>query len=184
MAGIGDLSWYGSDVYGDLLNESSVGWTHGLVSYLNTGSMASYPYNEVVYDNWEIEALDQAVANIDWLLDTAFDAGMTFAHIGVYNYLRTPLNVTKHPERMNIVEETLDAGKTRQLIKELDPDIILSAYASGNSDDHAVIDVLPMVPDLGVMSAVLIMERWIRLMQTKRKGEWERDRVLFEKYFR
>ncbi|MBR1814500.1 MAG: VaFE repeat-containing surface-anchored protein [Lachnospiraceae bacterium] len=69
MAGIGDLSWYGSDVYGDLLNESSVGWTHGLVSYLNTGSMASYPYNEVVYDNWEIEALDQAVANIDWLLD-------------------------------------------------------------------------------------------------------------------
>ncbi|MBQ1285357.1 MAG: nitrogen fixation protein NifH, partial [Lachnospiraceae bacterium] len=122
--------------------------------------------------------------NIDWLLDTAFDAGMTFAHIGVYNYLRTPLNVTKHPERMNIVEETLDAGKTRQLIKELDPDIILSAYASGNSDDHAVIDVLPMVPDLGVMSAVLIMERWIRLMQTKRKGEWERDRVLFEKYFR
>ena len=121
--------------------------------------------------------------NIDWLLDTAFDAGMTFAHIGVYNYLRTPLNVTKHPERMNIVEETLDAGKTRQLIKELDPDIILSAYASGNSDDHAVIDVLPMVPDLGVMSAVLIMERWIRLMQTKRKGEWERDRVLFEKYF-
>ncbi len=121
--------------------------------------------------------------NIDWLLDTAYDAGMTFAHIGVYNYLRTPINVTKHPERMDIVEETLDAGKTRQLIKELKPDIILSAYASGSNDDQAVIDVLPMVPDLGVMSAVLIMERWIRLMQTKRKGEWERDRVLFEKYF-
>ena len=72
----------------------------------------------------------------------------------------------------------------RQLIKDLKPDIILSAYASGNDEDNAIVDVLPMVPDLGVMSAVLIMERWIRLMQTKRKGEWERDRVLFEKYFR
>ena len=123
--------------------------------------------------------------NIDWLLDTAYDAGMTFAHIGVYNYLRTPLNVTKHPERMEAVKEMLDAGKTKQLIKELKPDIILSAYASsGNDDEQAIVDVLPMVPDLGVMSAVLIMERWIRLMQTKRKGEWERDRVLFEKYFR
>ena len=122
--------------------------------------------------------------NIDWLLDTAYDAGMTFAHIGVYNYLRTPLNVTKHPERMAVVQESLDAGRTRQLIRELKPDIILSAYASGEDKEQALVDVLPMVPDLGVMSAVLIMERWIRLMQTKRKGEWEHDRVLFEKYFR
>ena len=122
--------------------------------------------------------------NIDWLLDTAFEAGLSFAHIGVFNYLRTPLNISKHPERVEAVEEVLDASRTRALIKELKPDIILSAYTSNAADDDAIADALPMIPDLGVMSAVLIMERWIRLMQTKRKGEWENDRTLFEKYFR
>ena len=122
-------------------------------------------------------------SNIDWLLDTAYEVGLNFIHIGVYNYLRTPLVISKHPERMENAVEILDASRTRQLIREKKPDIILSAYTSDEGDDHAITDALPMIPDLGVMSAAEIMERWIRLMNTKRKGEWESDRKLFEKYF-
>ena len=79
---------------------------------------------------------------------------------------------------------TATNGRTGlELIREKKPDIILSAYTSDEGDDHAITDALPMIPNLGVMSAAEIMERWIRLMNTKRKGEWESDRKLFEKYF-
>ena len=40
-----------------------------------------------------------------------------------------------------------------------------------------------MLPDLGILSAVMMLERWISLMETNRKGSWENDRELFEKYY-
>lgn len=123
-------------------------------------------------------------ANIDWFLDTVEDVGLDLVHIGVYNYLRTPIIVSDHPERLTKVKEILDASQTRELLRELKPDIILSAYTQAAEDEHAITDALPMIPDLGVMSAIELMERWIRLMNTKRKGEWEHDRALFEKFFR
>ena len=122
-------------------------------------------------------------ARMDWLLDTVLDAGMEFCHIGVLNYMRTPLIVTEDPQRLKMITEITSPVDTAKLQKELRPDIVISAYTVPKGEDDAIYDVIPMLPDLGIMSAVVILERWISLMETNRKGSWENDRELFEKYY-
>lgn len=122
-------------------------------------------------------------ARMDWLLDTVLDAGMEFCHIGVLNYMRTPLIVTENPDRLSMISEITSPVDTAKLQKELHPDIVISAYTVPKGEDEAIYDVIPMLPDLGILSAVVILERWISLMETNRKGSWENDRELFEKYY-
>lgn len=121
--------------------------------------------------------------NIDWVIDTAVDAGMEFSYIGVMNYLHAPLQVTFRPERAEMIKEITSPTETARLLEASDADIVLSAYANAGAEDGRIYDVIPMLPDHGVMSAVNMLERWIRLMDSSRKGAWEHDRELFEKYF-
>ena len=122
-------------------------------------------------------------ARTDWLMDTVLDAGMEFCHIGVLNYMRSPLIVTEHPDRLAMITEITSSAETEKLRRELRPDIVISAYTVPKGDDDAIYDVIPMLPDLGMLSAVMILQRWISLMDTNRKGSWENDRELFEKYY-
>ena len=123
-------------------------------------------------------------ARMDWLMDTVLDAGMEFCYMGVLNYMRTPLIVTEHPDRLPMISEITSPVDTQKLQNELKPDIVISAYTVPKGDDEGTIyDVIPMLPDLGILSAVMMLERWISLMETNRKGSWENDRELFEKYY-
>lgn len=121
-------------------------------------------------------------SNIDWLLSAVTDAGMELPFVGVVNYFHRPLIVTAHPEKYPMIQETYDVTVSTEAVHRYKPDIFLSAYAS-RQEDGVLCDTLPMIPDLGALSAVHLMDRWIRLMDTNRKGAWENDKQLFEKYF-
>ncbi|MBR6115250.1 MAG: AAA family ATPase [Oscillospiraceae bacterium] len=122
-------------------------------------------------------------ANLDWLLDAAEAVGMEFVWIGVLNYLRQELKITDHPERRAIVEEIGSASPIRSRIDELRPDIVLSNYTAAAPEGEYIIDNLPMGQLNGFRSGLEVMDRWARLIESRREGEWMRDQQLFEKYF-
>ena len=121
-------------------------------------------------------------SNIDWLLSAVTDAGMELPYVGVVNYFHRPLLATKYPEKYPMIRETYDVTMSADAVRQYKPDIFLSAYAS-RQEDGVLCDTLPMIPDWGTLSAVKLMDRWIRLMDTTRKGAWENDKELFEKYY-
>ncbi len=122
-------------------------------------------------------------ANLDWLLDAAEDVGLEFVWIGVLNYLRQEVKISDHPERQAMVEEIGAFPAIRERIGEFRPDIVLSNYTAAADEGDYIVDNLPMGQLAGFRSGLEIMDRWARLLQTRREGEWMRDRALFEKYF-
>ncbi|MCR4962472.1 MAG: nitrogenase component 1, partial [Firmicutes bacterium] len=121
--------------------------------------------------------------NLDWLLDAAEAVGLEFVWIGVVNYLRQELCVSQRPERRRLVEEISDAGLVAERIRTLKPDIVLSNYTSAVELQGYITDNMPMGGLVGFRAGLDVMERWARLLENKREGEWMRDRALFEKYF-
>ena len=128
-------------------------------------------------------------SNIDWLLDAATDAGMTFVYIGVMNYLHTPVSITKYPERYPGLDPDFDWSKMQEKIRECQPDIILANYTPSTDYENAVTDSLSMIPLIGFDSGLDVLARWADLLKMKEKevgtdhGSWKDDRTLFEKYY-
>lgn len=122
-------------------------------------------------------------ANIDWLWDAAQAVGMDFVWIGVLNYLRRELRITDHPERRGTVEEITDGLMAVERISACRPDIVLSNYTAALPEADYIQDNMPMGQLVGFRAGLDVMDRWARLLQNRREGEWMRDRELFEKYF-
>lgn len=120
--------------------------------------------------------------NVDWLLDTADAIGMEFVQIGVLNYLHQEVKITDHPEKYNINEE-FDWTKIRESIYRTKPDIVLSNYVEQENGEDYIVDSMPMAPVVGFLSGVRAAERWVKLLQQRKKGGWMNDRALFEKYY-
>ena len=122
-------------------------------------------------------------ANIDWLLDTASEAGVEFVWIGVLNYLRQELKVTADPERAKAVHEIQNREEVYEAIRDRKPDIVITSYLASATDGTYVTDSLPMMQKVGFGSAIDVLERWALLLENRREGEWTDDRKFFEKYF-
>ena len=120
--------------------------------------------------------------NMDWLTDTVADAGMEFVWIGVLNYLGTELCVTSDAGRYP-VEEIGDRQRVKDKIAELKPDIVLSNYTFSDPGAEAVTDTIPMGRRVGFRAGIPVLQRWARLLNERREGEWILDRKLFEKHF-
>ena len=124
-------------------------------------------------------------SDLDWLISAAADAGMEFVWIGVLNYLKRELSVTRIPELVPKVEEYIDWHMIHERIDEYKPDIVVSNYTSAVKGETFISAALPMLPAAGFGSAVSVLSRWAKLFETKdvmREGGWKNDRALFEKY--
>ena len=60
---------------------------------------------------------------------------------------------------------------------------MISNYTAATDEGDYIVDNLPMGQLNGFRSGLEVTDRWARLLQTRREGEWMRDRALFEKYF-
>ena len=122
-------------------------------------------------------------ASLDWLLDAADAVGVEFIWIGVLNYLRQEIRISDRPERRDMAVEVSGFSEVSDRICELHPDIVLSNYLSDTEEGDYISDNLPMGQTVGFRSGLEVMDRWARLLQKGREGEWTHDRALFEKYF-
>ena len=59
----------------------------------------------------------------------------------------------------------------------------LSGEFSAVPEGDYIVDALPMGQRVGFRSGLEILDRWVRLTQSRREGEWLRDQALFEKYY-
>lgn len=122
-------------------------------------------------------------ADVDWLLDTAKQAGVEFLWIGVQNYLHQKVNVTGNEERKKVVHEIASREDIHDAIKELRPDIVISNYTENAPEGEYITDSLMMTQKVGFASGIDVLERWAHLLENRREGEWNDDKRFFEKYF-
>ncbi len=121
--------------------------------------------------------------NMDWLLDTAREVGVECVWIGVLNYLRQELRVTDEPSRKALVHEITDHQTIAGAVEMLKPDIVLSNYTGGLPPGDYIADNMPMTQKVGFHSGIDVMERWVKLLDDRREGEWNNDRMFYEKYY-
>ena len=131
--------------------------------------------------------------NLDWILRAAADVGMRFLWIGVMNYLRTPLNVSRDPAMLAITEEVTGAGQVLEKLRELRPDLLLSNYASAVAEEGNYLrDAAPTAPISLFGAALPVLRRWEAMFLEREEtggegpekgGSWKHDGVLFQKYF-
>ena len=122
--------------------------------------------------------------NLDWILRTALDAGMEVVKICVYNFSQDEGFRSKLPEIDNIPrEEDYDRANRQRDLDAYRPDILLSNYGAPLSGENCIMDTIPMCPDNGFFSGLLIAERWAGLFHMDLEGEWKNDRHLFNKYY-
>lgn len=119
--------------------------------------------------------------NLDWILKTALDAGMEIVKLGILNFSQDEGFRTEFSGLP--VEEDYDRTRRAGDIAAFRPDIVLSNYESSLTYENCVADTIPMCPDVGFFSGVLMAERWAKLLDFDLQGEWKRDEGLFRKYY-
>ncbi|MEE0741294.1 MAG: nitrogenase component 1 [Emergencia sp.] len=122
--------------------------------------------------------------NLDWILQAALDAGMEIVKLCILNFSQDEGFRTAIPQAMDILrEEDYDKSKRENDIRKHRPDIVLSNYESSVIYENCIADTLPMCPDNGFFSGLLMLERWVGLFTDQLEGEWKNDQYLFDKYY-
>ena len=124
--------------------------------------------------------------DLDWILQTALDVGMKIVKLGILNSSQDEGFRSQIPEIASIpVEENYDKVKRTEDIAAYHPDIFLSNYdyESEAQTGSCIMDTVPMCPDCGFFSGLLLAERWAGLFHMNLEGEWKHDRALFCKYY-
>lgn len=121
---------------------------------------------------------------IDWILGAALDCGMDIVKICILNYSQDEGFRTSIPEvkKLNVVQN-YDRDQRINDIETLKPDIVLGNYTSDKLSHEAILDTIPMCPDVGFFSGLDMVERWASLVKSDNEGEWQNDRRLFEQYY-
>ena len=130
--------------------------------------------------------------DMDWIIRAAEGAGMKVAWIGVMNYLRTPLRVSKEKHILEVTEEVSSARRIREQLEKLQPDLVLTNYAGGEAARGSwLTDTVPSSPLAFFRSAMPVLQRWETMFREKERGSvirekggaWKNDGIFYEKYF-
>ncbi|MDR2620536.1 MAG: AAA family ATPase [Propionibacteriaceae bacterium] len=119
---------------------------------------------------------------LDWILQTALDAGMEIVKVCVLDYSQDDGFRTRITQPFP-VEQHYDRTRRAADIAALRPDVLLSNYASSVADAVAVADTIPMCPDVGFTSGLKLAHRWANLLKTTPRGDWRLDRELYNHYY-
>ncbi len=130
--------------------------------------------------------------DMDWILSAARDAGMRLLWVGVMNYLRTPLRLSRDADVLAVTEEVSSAKRIREQLESLQPDLVLTNYAGGEAAAGPWLsDTVPSSPLAFFRSAMPVLQRWETMFREKDRGSvirekggaWKNDSVFFEKYY-
>lgn len=121
-------------------------------------------------------------SELDWILKTAIDCGMKVVKIAALDYsqdfgFRSRLGIDLP------VELHYDPQKRAFDIAELEPDVLLTNYASSVTQNVPVCDTIPMCPYAGFESGIMLAKRWALLLKMNLEGGWKDDESLFDRYY-
>lgn len=121
-------------------------------------------------------------SDLDWILKPALDCGMEVVKIGAVDYsqdegFRSNLGVDLP------VELHYNPDSRASDIEELRPDVLLTNYASSVTQTVKVNDTIPMCPESGFESGIVLVKRWALLLRMDLEGDWKDDAELFDEYY-
>lgn len=171
-------------------------WLLGVAAHFDCGEAAEAIIAENRADYaWRIARVKSALAgkrlmivtynhDVDWILRAALDAGMEVCKLGILNFSQDEGFRSVLDEIKDIpFEEDYQREKLEGDVETYRPDILLVNYAMALPNERCMVDTMPMCPDVGFFSGLVVVERWARLMHSNLRGAWEDDRALFEKYY-
>jgi nitrogenase molybdenum-iron protein alpha/beta subunit len=115
--------------------------------------------------------------NVDWLIEAAVDTGMAVAKVGVLNYTQDSVVKTRFSDTVPF-ETGYDPKRRAEDIQALRPHLVLSNYAAADLPETARYDTLPLCPDTGFSSGLVLASRWARVLSGPPVEGWKHDRRL------
>jgi nitrogenase molybdenum-iron protein alpha/beta subunit len=113
--------------------------------------------------------------DVDWLLETAFDFGMHVIKVGL---AVSPDSVDFRSRYVGLLpplEYDYGADKRERDIVRLAPDLVLSNYMPLKQDEGVYHDSIPISPDVGFMSGLVMAQRWNRILRLPAVEGWKYD---------
>ena len=120
--------------------------------------------------------------NLDWILKAALEAGIVIVKLGILNFSQDE-GFTSALQMDLPLELDYDRAMRIPDIQKYQPDIVLSNYDSSTVSQALLSDTIPMCPDVGFFSGLLMVERWAKLIDMNLEGDWKHDEPLFNQYF-
>lgn len=112
--------------------------------------------------------------NVDWLLETAFDLGMHVIKVGLAVSPETVDFRTRYVGMLSL-EYDYGADNRERDIVDMAPDLVLSNYMTPTQAEDVYQDSIPMTPDVGFMSGLVMAQRWSRLFRLPVIEGWKND---------
>ena len=114
------------------------------------------------------------IHDVDWIIETAFDAGMRVEKVGILDYTQDHLFRTRYKGRF--VVETGYTGEQRDLdLIDIRPDLLLCNYVPGTLPIAVHADGIPLCPDVGFGGGVALACRWATLLKAPIREGWRDD---------
>jgi nitrogenase molybdenum-iron protein alpha/beta subunit len=119
---------------------------------------------------------------LDWILETAIDLEMEIAYVGIMEFSQDNLFETRFKDQIGQLELSYNPMNRQTDIQRVKPDILLNNYSFVDVSDEMISDNIPLTPDAGFFSGVLIARRWSELFKMDLKEGWKQDESLYRKY--
>ena len=114
------------------------------------------------------------IHDVDWVLETAFDAGMIVEKVGILDYTQDNVFRTRFDGRFT-VETGYTAQKRDADLRRLRPDLLLCNYVPNQLPIALHADGIPLCPDVGFEGGVILAKRWATLLKAPVREGWRDD---------
>ena len=114
------------------------------------------------------------IHDVDWILESAFDAGMTVEKVGILDYTQEHLFRTRYEGRF-VVQTGYTAEQRDKDLIDIRPDLLLCNYVPGTLPITVHADGIPLCPDVGFGGGVTLARRWATLLKAPIREGWRDD---------
>jgi nitrogenase molybdenum-iron protein alpha/beta subunit len=121
--------------------------------------------------------------NIDWALQTALDAGMEIAFVGILPYSQENLFKTELEGSIAELLVGYDPANRNADIERIKPDLLLSPFPSAEDLGTVYQDTISYSPNAGFFSGLVLARRWAEIFNMNLQEGWRKDEGLFRKYY-
>ncbi len=114
------------------------------------------------------------IHDVDWIIETAFDAGMTVEKVGILDYTQDSIFRTRFDGRFE-VETGYTAQKRDADLMSIRPDLLLCNYVPNQLPIAVHADGIPLCPDAGFDGGIMLASRWATLIKAPVREGWRDD---------
>jgi nitrogenase molybdenum-iron protein alpha/beta subunit len=121
--------------------------------------------------------------NIDWVLRTILDAGMSIAFVGIMDYSQESTFTTELGASIQELALSYDMRNSPADLQRVKPDLFLTPFPGAPVPEGVFQDSLTYSPQAGFSSGLVLARRWAEIFNMNLDEGWRRDESLYRKYY-